>query len=271
MSKLLNIILVACVVLFTAGVVRAGNGEIELGDHVDEVYSILGRPSGYIHSGSFSLLYYDRGKVEVHDDIVTGIYLVSSEKARELKAARERRARERYEELLVEGLALQREKLEDPNFLSLPSADQLSFWRTFHGRYPMVSLDREDIAGLARDAAEEQRKSELENELLRMKWRLMDAEERAHKAELAARALEGRCRARTYSHWYPPQIVVHRRPTFSAGASDFYRHFHRPRITPVDPYLPLSGIKLSADANSYRHIPRHRQTMTPGVFPNRCP
>jgi len=253
------------------GMLYAADSDIEVGDGIDEVYSVLGQPNGYIRSGSFFLFYYDRGKVELHDEVVTAVELVSAGEVRDLKAARKRYVEERRDRLRAAGLALQREKLEDPFFLALPSSEQLSFWRTFRERYPMVSLAPIDLAGVAKQAAGAQREAELKDELLRAKWRLIDAEERARAAELAARKAENRFRSRGHRYGYFPQSGVYGASSFSIQGSDFYGSFLRARITPVDPYRPLTGMGLSSEPNAFNRVSSHWKKISPGVFPNRAP
>ena len=53
-----------------------------------------------------------------------------------------------------EGLALKQSKLDDPQFSGLPAAEHVAFWRSFQNRYPMVSVDLELGAALAKYKAE---------------------------------------------------------------------------------------------------------------------
>ena len=158
-----------------------------------------------------------------------------------------------------------------PLFLGLSSADQLVFWRRFRERYPMVSLESVDLAGLVQQAKGE-RTAQLENELLRARWQLMDAEERAQEAELKARRAESRFRSRGYSVWVPPYAVPYHGWSSSTKASrSSYFGLSGPRIRTVDPSRSPTGRSFSSGVGVSRSIRSNSIMPPPGAFPNRAP
>jgi hypothetical protein len=158
--------------------------EIRPGDSLADVKSALGPPRGQVNVDGRSVLYYERGEVELTNDSVTRIALRTPEEHAAL-AAREERQRAvreaRRAQLVAEGIALRNQKLADPDFKSAPLAYQVSFWESFAAAYPGVSVLEpltiarlkygEQLAAkqakeqeLARAAAREERLAELDRD-----------------------------------------------------------------------------------------------------------
>lgn len=215
--------------------------DVKVGDDVKKVYEVLGEPDSYMLAGNKAVVTYERGKIELVSNKVTRVDFTSVAKAAELKLKIEKANEERHDYLLQAGTALKQRKLEDARFLSLPLSDQLDFWRSFRRRYPMVDLAPVDIADMATKAAEEskqQHDEELEAELLRAKWKLMEAEERAHKAELEASSRYTRSSYGYTSYIWPPRVIIPGRPCYPVRPTPYGC------TKPVSPFRPGGGTSI---------------------------
>ena len=200
---------VMAVLMTVAIVAPVRGGEVSLGDSEQAVRDQLGVPSGYIRSGSYLLLIYDRGKVEFEDGEVVDFNLVSAEEARERKAQREQRRKELAEKRAAqrvsqraEAVALKEKTLSDPVFMASSIEKQLEFWRSFRRKYPNVPVDAEYAAALAK-RKEQQEELAAEERLLEMEKRVAQAEAEAEEARRDAE--EGR-RSRRYIYPTTPHI-----------------------------------------------------------------
>ena len=100
--------------------------EVVVGDSLKDVLEDMGQPRGLIRSGSYLLLDYEHGKVELQDNTVVRAELMTDE---ELVAYRERTAKRhvaaakaaavRRAALIAEGTRVRNAQLADPAFLSL--------------------------------------------------------------------------------------------------------------------------------------------------------
>jgi len=202
----LKTLCMALIVVF--GIVRyaaAADEVIAVGDSVEKVYSVLGKPTGEIKSASFMMLSYPRGKIELRDRIVTKVDLMSQADLEQNRLKQEalqlRRAENRIkqrEALLAKGTRIRSEKLSDPDFLNLPVTDQIYFWKEFRKIYPEVNVDSTYLA-LLDIRKEELREEEIDNKLAAMERRVAEAESRAAQAEQTAR----NSRHSNYSGYYP--------------------------------------------------------------------
>ncbi|MCE9615713.1 MAG: hypothetical protein K8T26_15700 [Lentisphaerae bacterium] len=199
------------ILFLTAGltVATALAGDINVGDPAERVRTVLGEPRGHIRSGTYELLQYDRGRVEVRDGVVTQVTLVSAEEAATLKIEREQQYREaqarqaaKREQRRVEGLAARDRALANPDFLASSGERQVEYWSSFRGQYPDVPVDSEYAAALAKRDRERQ-EAETQQRLAAMEQRVSEAEQRARDAEQNAE--EARRNAeRRYVYVAPP-------------------------------------------------------------------
>jgi hypothetical protein len=107
--------------------------EIKPGDSLVKVVNELGRPRGYIHAGSYLLLDYELGKVELHDKVVKKADLMTEE---ELAAYKVRRAEQQEQDRILsdlrraqrieEGTRVLSAKLNDPFFAVQSGAARLA-------------------------------------------------------------------------------------------------------------------------------------------------
>jgi len=214
------------------GGLRAYGADIEVGDTLQQVIAELGTPSGSMAVGSYKLLYYERGKVELSDGRVTGFDLVSAEVAearrleRQLREEQERLDREReLARLFAEGSARRLEVLGNADFMASPAADRVAFWQDFRKRYPGVSLGSEYTQALQELQVERERQraeAERAGYVAALERRVRDAEDRAAEAEDRAR--------RSRSSWdYPYYGYGVVQPVIYSSCYD------RPYVRPVTP------------------------------------
>lgn len=167
------------------------------GDSSEAVVAELGAPSGTATVGSNTIWFFARGEVKLRDGRVVAANLVSVEDLTARQAAEtaailrmEEAAQARLARLEAEGRAVYAAKKVDANFATLPADAQLSYWRSFASRYPMVSVAAE-IAPLAERVGYELRLRELaaanEARLAEIEQRVENAEDRAARAEREAR------------------------------------------------------------------------------------
>ena len=264
--KIIKLITV-CMVIVT-GNIYAEMFDVKIGDDIDTVHEVLGKPESYILIGDKAVISYGLSKIELISNTVTKVNFISAarEKELQLKAKKDNEARHDY--LVKEGNAVKQRKLESADFLSLPLSDQVDFWRSFRKHYPMIDLAPVNIAGMAAQAAADSRKQQdkaREDELLQAKWKLMEAEERAHKAELEASSRYTRYSRGYTSYLWPPQVIIPGRPCYPARPTPYGC------LKPVSPFRPRGSSRIGS--NSSRHIKTSPHTSrwpshTPGVFPN---
>ncbi len=211
MKRLATYVVVAAA-MAAAHVVPVYGEKIALGDSEQAVRDALGAPIGYIRSGSYLLLMYDRGKVEFEDGKVVEMNLVSAEEARKLKAQREQRRKELAAEREAsrakrhaEGVALKEKTLSDPVFRASSVEHQLAFWKSFRLKHPDVPVDAEYAEALA--------KRKKQNEELAAQERLLEMEKRVAlaeaEAEEARRDAEEARRSRRYVYPALPHTGYH--------------------------------------------------------------
>ena len=211
--KALWLSVTGCICVLWAGavtVVAAPAEEVRVGDPVEIVREVLGKPRSYMGCGTYEILLYERGRVEIRDGKVTSLELVSAEQAARQRMAAEERRRARdaaradqRERLRAEGVALKRRVANDPAFERMTAANQLSFWTTFVRKYPDVSADLEH----AKAVEELEREAEIRRERERaqaMAMRAAAAERRAEEAE--RRTAEARRRENRYVSYAPPFV-----------------------------------------------------------------
>jgi hypothetical protein len=237
MMKRLGIYSVVVAALTIAFVAPVRADEIALGDSEQTVRDRLGAPSGYIGSGSYLLLIYDRGKVEFKDGEVASFDLVSAEEARERKVQREQRRKELAEKReaqrvsrQAEAVALKEKTLSDPVFIASSVDKQLEFWRSFRRRYPNVPVDAEYAEALA------QRKEQQEE--LAAQERLLDMEKRVAlaeaEAEEARRDADEARRSRRYVYPTTPHIGYydyHSAPSIRIRPGPSISYIHPPHYS----------------------------------------
>jgi hypothetical protein len=181
---------IGLLLLIAAGSALAG---IAPGDTAAEVRRALGEPEGYLRAEGYELLYYERGKVELREGVVTAVNLVTEEEARALRqhrrreAARQREAEaRRRSRLIVEGEEALAVLLTDPEFLSASAERQVARWRRFARRYPYTPLPDQYADALERLAEQREREAHAQR-IAALEDRVRDAERKAEEAEFRAR------------------------------------------------------------------------------------
>lgn len=185
--------------------------DIQKGDSAARVQEVLGEPNASLRSGGYEILQYDRGRIELRDGVVTEATLVSEEEAVTLKAERLRAAIDRRERQAVareqrrlEGLAERDRTLASADFLAASGARQAEYWETFQKRYPLVPIQPEYAAALAK-RDDERKLAEADQRLANMERRLADAEQQAREAQDAAREAQ-QDRGRRYVTYLTPYV-----------------------------------------------------------------
>ena len=259
-----------CLVMVT-GTIYAEMFDIKIGDDIDRVQNALGEPDSYILLGDKALVSYGLSKIELVSNKVTKVNFVSAAKTKELRLKTKTDNKKRRAYLIREGNTVKQRKLENVEFLSSPLSEQIDFWHSFRRHYPMIDLSPVNLADLATKAAEDtQRKREEdeeykanEEELLQAKWKLMEAEERAHQAELEANSRNTRYSRGYTSYLYPPQVIIPGRPCYPVRPTPYGC------LKPVSPFRPGGGNRVGG--SSHTTVSPHASrwpSHTPGVFPN---
>jgi hypothetical protein len=211
--------------------------DVRPGDTLNDVRSVLGVPRGHLHVGGRDLLYFDRGDVELRDNIVTRVTLVSIEEqaAREAKrtadAVKTREEQEiRRARLVTEGEALKARKLADAAFGATPPAFQVAFWQDFSRRYPDVSSAEQLAMVQARldDQLAEKRARALQEE------RMAELEDRIAAAEAQSEAAARSIRVRSYYSSYDGHTNYY---PFNPGRVE-YRFYATPLPYATSPGIP---------------------------------
>jgi len=157
---------------------------ISVGDTAGEVISELGAPDRLIQINHSQTMYFERGIVEILDDLVISADLISEAalvKKQELEAVeraiRLEELRVQREQRMQEGAEMLEQKLEDSKFLSAPAARRLAYWREFRRKYPEIGMPEDYFVAL-REREFELREAGLER-------RVRDLEARAARAQSA--------------------------------------------------------------------------------------
>jgi len=204
----------ALIIAFSIGRYAAAEEIIAVGDSVEKVFTVLGRPTGEIKTASFMMLSYPRGKIELRDRIVTKVDLMSQEdleqnrlKQEALQARRAENIIKQREALPAKGTRIRSEKLSDPDFLNLPTTDQLYFWKEFRKIYPEVNVDSTYLA-LLDIRKEELREEEIDNKLAAMERRVAEAESRAAQAEYESKRSRYSNSGYYSDYYYPGSTTI---------------------------------------------------------------
>ncbi len=240
--------------------------EIKIGDSKETVLNLLGEPSGFMEINETLVLLFDRGEVVLKNDSVFDFELISQEEADRNKEE----VAKRLALLEKEGVALKKEKLADPNFISAPTAYQLAYWKDFRTQYPMVPVNdlidsleiknQKEFALLENQTEQDQRIAELE-------YRLSIAEERAKNA-------------RRNSIRYTPYFNYPSYFNYTRRYSVYKRHKHhdvdhpKPRVRPKPPRRsnPTDVVRIpkpprknhrATDSSHINPPPRHTNPRPP--------
>jgi len=194
-------------ILLVAQTSRAS--EVIVGESLGDVLVDMGQPRGFIRSGSYLLLDYEHGKVELRDDKVVRVDLMTDEqlvayrdRMAKRNAAAARAATARRAALFAEGTRVRDDKLADPAFVALPAAEQVAFWQWFRQKYPGVEVGGEYAVALRRseaELAEQSREAVRRREIEVLEARVADAERAAADAQREAEL----ARAYGYYSTYP--------------------------------------------------------------------
>ncbi len=173
MNRPVNTLCKLALYLVLAGfsVISSPAASVAPGDTVETVRDKLGRPSGEAKHGNHTILYYDRGTVEVFEGHVVEVDLVSraeaEEQKRKLRMAEQQRSREsaaRRDALAAEGRAEKARALKDAEFKDRPPEEQVAFWQDFMRRYPDVSVTEQYTEAQQSLQAAEEERARLERE-----------------------------------------------------------------------------------------------------------
>lgn len=247
-------------------------GDVVIGSTRGEVLAALGEPNGSIDGGSYQLLYYERGKVELVSNVVVKIDLLSEDetvKRRLLREKQEAEARVAAEKAriqrIAEGTQVRQTKLADASFRAMAAPERLAFWQRFKQLYPEVPLGDEYTLALTeteREYARQREETERLNSLARLEQRVASAERRAAEAEEEARNRS--------TYYYPPLIYGCYRPVITPYVSPLHRplspsyhdrigtahyyHDYRMGLAPGTQitYGPDSGISVSIGTRPVR-------------------
>lgn len=169
-------------------------GDVRFGDSLETVISVLGQPDGCIQTAHRSVVFYERGSVEMEDGRVVSSKLISPKaaEARRLERLRqEQLARQAQAKRAAEGRVLRDSKLADPSFLALPAVSRAAYWESFMRNYPGVDVGMDyDVARreLQAEAAARALEAERMRQYAELQERAAAAEQRAADAEARARA-----------------------------------------------------------------------------------
>jgi hypothetical protein len=209
--------LIVAVTLLTAVASFAASQDVKLGDTFASVKAALGEPRGFIKDSTYQLLQYDRGRVELHDGLVSSVNIVSEEEAERMRIKRERFAEERRlaaalrrEQLRIEGLQALEQVRSDPEYDALSAEKQVAFWKSFKKRYPDVPLGEEYASALERHKLELEHQ-EMEQRIAALESRVREAESRADQAEWETSRDNSRRYTFYSAYTYPVYYPRHRR------------------------------------------------------------
>ncbi len=229
--------------------------DLAIGDTREDVIRVLGEPRGSITSGPYQLLQFERGRVELHDGLVTQLGIVSEAVAQERRFERERAAEvrerldaERRARRYAEGVDAREYARSDETFQLLSGREQLDFWNDFRRRYPEVRVDVEFASAAARARREIEKQRENER-LARMERRIAEAEARARDAERQAEDLaedlERRRRRTVVSYSAPYYSTPYCAPVYTPS---------RACKTPVKKISYVSGARYSPHIKTRTHL-----------------
>ncbi len=201
----------------------ASSGAIRTGDSRDHVEAVLGSPTGWIQGGSYELLLYERGSVEIRDGAVSEVAILTAEqherrlRERKIRAAERREAEAARRALrITQGNALKTRTVGDVSFLSSAPESQLRFWRNFKQRYPEVPAElgyRDALSAYEREQQTRRAKHEIQlaaQQLERLERKAEEAERDAEDAERRAVRADRRRRSVVYSGVSAPCVGSHR-------------------------------------------------------------
>ncbi len=184
------------------------DGNIALGDSREAAVESLGPPIGTIQLREKTVLIFPRGEVELENDTVTRIDLVSLEehaanlarleKEREEWQAEQARLREMRQET---GEAIRRDKLSSSAFAALRARDRVAFWRNFQTQYPDVDVS-EELAKSLESYESELTELKMQERIAELEARVAQAEKEAAQARLEAQRLRDEAAVRERSNRY---------------------------------------------------------------------
>jgi hypothetical protein len=184
---------VARLILLLAVATMTVRADVKVGDSLEQVLSAMGEPRGEIKAGTYQLLYFERGRVELRNGKVSKMDLVSEAQQEKIRLSREKQqaeaaqmAAEARTKRIVEGMALRKSKLAETAFMNAPASERVAYWQSFKKLYPEVPLGAEyttALADLEKDLAVQRIASAQQRQLDSLEQRVADAEDRAKRAE----------------------------------------------------------------------------------------
>lgn len=194
-----------------AAATLAARAEVKIGDSRQQVIAELGMPQGEISTSGYSLLTFERGRVELRSNLVSKIELVSEEqmtRTRELReqqrVAAEKAATEARLNRIAEGTEVRKKKLADSTFSLTPASERVAYWQNFKKLYPEVPLGDEytvALKELEQQLALQRVEDEKQRKVDDLERRVADAEARARQAE------RSRSTVIYTDYGYPPTVV----------------------------------------------------------------
>lgn len=167
--------------------------DVNVGDTYQQVIDELGEPQGEITSGTYQLLSFARGRVELRKGRVAKAELISAaqyEKKAQLRAQRqaeaEQLATEARAKRITEGSTIRKAKLDDEVFMKSSAADRVTYWQKFKKLYPEVPLEDEYTSALReldQDYAAQRVERARQQQIVDLEQRVADAEARADRNE----------------------------------------------------------------------------------------
>ena len=221
-------------------------GEVRFGDSQEAVISVLGQPHGYIQTESQTVLFYERGSVELEDGRVVSAKLISPDAAEARRLERMRQdelARQAAVRRAVEGRSLRDRKLSDPSFLALPANSRAAYWQSFMRNYPGVPVGM-DYEVAQRELQAEEAAMRAEADRMRQ---VAELQERAFVAEQRAADAEARAR-QSYS-----SFTSYSYPVF-VRSSPFTRSPKSLQCSPEPPRHERRMEHRSGDLPAYAHV-----------------
>lgn len=240
------------------------------GDSKEATIARLGPPIGTIQLHDKTVLIFPRGEVELQNDAVTRISLMSPEeyaadqarleKEREEWQAEQARLREMRQET---GEAIRRDKSSSRAFASLRAKDRVAFWRNFQSQFPEVDVS-EELAKALEGYEAELTELKMQERIAELEARVAQAEKEATQARLEAQRLRDEAAARERSARYGLRYYYDG-PTYPV------QHYYRPPKVTIISHNNGTHVIQSDGNHEKRFRPTPRPEPQPAILPTPGP